>query len=69
MAERFWKTPTALTVWTLGTGLVGGLASMILTKRAEKMGWIKFDSSKVFFAILGASALNLYLASAIMGEK
>jgi len=69
LEEQDWvKTPTALTMWTLGTGLLGGLASILLSKRAEKAGWSKFKTSYVVVAIVAASALNLYLASRMQGE-
>jgi len=63
-----WKSPTAMTIWTIGTGLIGGIASIILAKRIEKEGIVGFDSGKMFFAILGASALNIYIASVIKGN-
>lgn len=62
-------TPSALTMWTIGTGLLGGLASVILSRRAEKEGWTKFKLGYVIVGVVAASALNIWLASQIQGEK
>jgi len=69
MNEDWIGTPSALTAWTLGTGMVGGLASVILSRRAEKAGWSRFKTGYVIAGIIAASALNIYLASKIMGER
>jgi len=66
--ENYILIPSALTIWTLGTGFLGGLASILLSKRAEKAGWSRFKTGYIVAAIVAASALNLYLASRIQGE-
>ena len=69
MVEQSWlKTPTALTVWTLGTGLLGGLATYILTKRVEKEGWTKLPVDAVVGGVIAASLLNIIIAASIKGE-
>jgi hypothetical protein len=68
MNEDYLPTPSALVIWTLGTGFLGGLASMILARRAEKAGWDKFKTGYMLAGIVAASALNLYLASRMQGE-
>jgi len=62
-------TPSALTMWTIGTGMLGGLASVILSRRAEKEGWTRFKTGYVLCAVLAASGLNIWLATQIRGEK
>lgn len=62
-------TPTALSLWTIGTGMLGGLASIILSRRAEKEGWSKFKIGYVLGGVLIASGLNIWLATQITGEK
>lgn len=69
MSEDYLPTPSALTIWTLGTGFLGGVASMLLARRAEKAGWSKVKTGYVIFGILAASAMNIYLAAKIQGEK
>lgn len=69
MAEEWTGTPTALTMWTIGTGLLGGAASIILSRRAEKEGWTKFKTGYIVFGVLVASALNIFIASKIIGER
>jgi len=66
--ESWVKTPSALTLWTIGTGLLGGLAAMILTKRAEKEGWTEFKTGWIIGGILAASALNIIIASKLKGR-
>lgn len=66
--ENFLRTPSALTFWTLGTGILGGIASMVLTKRAEKEGWTKFKADAIIGGLLLASALNIIIASKLKGE-
>ena len=67
--EESWiKAPSALTFWTLGTGVLGGIASIVLTKRAEREGWTKFRTSAIVAGVIIASALNLVIASKIKGE-
>jgi len=62
-------TPSALSLWTIGTGLLGGAASMLLSKRAEKEGWSRFKTGYIILGVLGASALNIWLATQITGER
>lgn len=66
--EEFIRTPTALTVWTLGTGFLGGLASMALAKRAEKAGWSRFKTGYIVTGVIAASAINIIIASRMRGE-
>ena len=61
-------TPSALTFWTLGTGVLGGLASIIFTKRAEREGWAEVRTGDIIIGILAASALNLIIASKLKGK-
>ena len=69
MAEQvWWRTPTALTVWTLGTGLIGGIATVILSKRIEKAGWTQIPVAAVVTGVLVASAINLLAAGMIKGK-
>lgn len=67
--ESWLKAPSALTFWTLGTGLLGGLASVILTKRAEREGWTKFKTEGIIGGVIIASALNLIIAAKLKGER
>lgn len=69
MNEDWVRTPSALTMWTIGTGLLGGAASIILSRRAEKEGWTRFKSGYVIGGVLAASALNIWIASQISGER
>ncbi|MCD6362135.1 MAG: hypothetical protein J7M38_14855 [Armatimonadetes bacterium] len=69
MREDYIETPSALTLWTLGTGFLGGVASWMLSKRAEKERWSKFKTGYVIAGIVAASALNIWIASKIEGEK
>jgi|GEM_PF-3060983 len=62
-------TPSALSLWTIGTGLLGGAASMLLSRRAEKEGWSKFKTGYVVAGIFIASAANILLATQITGER
>lgn len=66
--ESFLATPSALTIWTLGTGVLGGLASIILTRRAEKAGWSKFKAGSVIGGVIVASFLNILIASKMEGK-
>lgn len=70
MEEQDWlQAPTALVLWTLGTGFLGGLASILLSKRAEKAGWSKFKTGYIITGIALASILNIIIASKLEGEK
>jgi len=69
MNEEWIRTPSALTMWTIGTGLLGGLASILLSRRAEKAGWSKFKTGYIVTGVLVASALNIFIASKIIGER
>lgn len=70
MEEENWVgTPTALAMWTLGTGILGGLATIILSKRAEKEGWSRVKTGYVVGAVVVASGLNIWLATQIKGER
>jgi len=51
--------PTGLTMWTLGTGFLGGVASTVLSKRAEREGWSSFKTRYLVLGILLASGLNI----------
>jgi len=62
-------TPSALSLWTIGTGLLGGAASMLLSRRAEKEGWSRFKTGYVVAGIFIASAANIWLATQITGER
>jgi len=67
--ESWLGTPTALALWTIGTGMLGGAASLILSRRAEKEGWSKFKLGYVLAGIFIASAANILLATQITGER
>ena len=66
--ESWLGAPTALAVWTIGTGMLGGIASLLLSRRAEKEGWSKFKTGYLIVGIIIASAANILLASQIKGE-
>jgi len=67
--ESWLGTPTALSLWTIGTGLLGGAASIILSRRAEREGWSRFKTGYIILGVLGASALNIWLATQLTGER
>jgi hypothetical protein len=69
ITEDYIKTPSALTMWAYGTGVLGGIATIILTKRAEAEGWTRFKTEQVLMGILLASALNLIIAAKMEGER
>lgn len=62
------RTPSAIAIWALGTGVLGGLATMILTRRVEEAGWSKFKAGSVIGGVIAASAINIFIASKIRGE-
>lgn len=62
-------TPTALALWTIGTGMLGGVASFVLSRRAEKEGWSKFKTGYIIAGVLIVSAGNILLATQIRGER
>ena len=68
MTEWF-KTPTALLAFTLGTSALGAIAATVLAKRIEKEGWTKFPAYAIVGAVGIASALNLLFAITLKGEK
>jgi len=68
LAESYMQTPSALTFWTLGTGVLSGFATMILTRRAEKEGWSRVKTGAIVGGVVAASALNIFIASKIKGE-
>jgi len=68
-AEPWLRTPSAISLWTIGTGALGALASLILTKRAEKEGWSRFKTGNIVAGIVIASGFNIWLATKIMGER
>jgi len=61
--------PTALALWTIGTGMLGGVASFVLSRRAEKEGWSKFKTGYIILGIVLVSAGNIWLATQIKGER
>jgi len=67
--ESWLGTPTALALWTIGTGMLGGVASLLLSRRAEKEGWSRFKTGYVLAGIFIASAANILLATQITGER
>jgi hypothetical protein len=69
ITEDYVLTPSALTMWALGTGILGGIATTILTKRTEAGGWTRFKTEQVLMGVLLASALNLIVAAKIQGER
>jgi len=62
-------TPSALMLWAMGAGILGGVANLILTKRTEAGGWTRFKTEHVLMGVLLASALNLIIAAKITGER
>lgn len=66
--QTYLKTPTALTFWTLGSGVLGGVATMIVTKRAEKGNWSKVKAAYIIGGVVLASLLNIIIALKIKGE-
>mgnify|MGYP001146973013 CR=1 FL=1 len=68
MGEQWLKTPSALTIWSLGTGILGGVATVIFTKRVQEAGWSRFKTGPVIFGILAASTVNILIASKLRGE-
>jgi len=68
LKQSYMQTPSALTFWTLGTGVLSGFATMILTRRAEKEGWSRVKTGAIVGGVVAASALNIFIASKIKGE-
>lgn len=68
MGEQWLETPSALTIWTLGTGVLGGLATVILTRRVQAASWSRFRAVSVIGGVVAASALNIFIASKLRGE-
>jgi len=66
LEESYMQTPSALTFWTLGTGVLSGFATMILTRRAEKEGWSRVKTGVMVSSVVAASALNIILAGKII---
>jgi hypothetical protein len=69
ITEDYVLTPSALTMWAYGTGVLGGIATIILTKRAEAGGWTRFKTEQVVMGVILASALNLIIALKIEGQR
>jgi len=54
---------------TIGTGMLGGVASLVLSRRAEREGWSKFKIGYVLAGVVIASAANILLATQLTGER
>ena len=67
--ENWIKAPSALTFWAIGTGFLGGVAAIILSKRTEEAGWTEFKTGWVVLGVLAASALNIIIASKLKGRR
>ncbi len=50
-------------IFSLGTGALGGLATMVLSKRVESVEGI--DLTTLLLCVGAASALNLFFAAAL----
>ena len=61
-------TPSAIAIWAIGTGVLGGLSTIILTRRVEEAGWSKFKAGSVIGGVIAASAINIIIASKLKGE-
>lgn len=67
--ESWLGMPTALSLWTIGTGIFGGAASLLLSRRAEKEGWSRIKTGYIIAGIFIASAANILLATQLTGER
>jgi len=63
------KVPTAMLVWMLGTGILGGIASFILARRAEREEWSTVKVGALGAAIILASVLNVVMALTLTGTS
>ena len=58
----------ALVIWTFSTGFLGGVATYVLTKRAEKAGWTQVPAGAIIGGAIAASLVNLLAAGMIKGK-
>ena len=56
------------TLWALGTGALGGVASIILAHRATQEKWVEFPAWALILGIVVASAANIAIALTLKGE-
>ena len=57
------------TLWALGTGALGGVASIILAHRATQEKWTEFPAWALILGIVVASAANIVIACTLRGKQ
>ena len=56
------------TLWALGTGALGGLASIFLAHRATQERWTSFPTGAIILGIAVAGAASIAVALTLKGK-